>query len=93
MGARDANDRIADQAEQLRFVSRVPMLCECGRPGCSTIVMITLDDYRELRREPDALLVAPGHRVEGAELQRESADYTVLRAPRRRGANGGRRSA
>ena len=67
MDARKANDRIALKAEQLRFVSRVPMLCECSAPGCRTIVMVGLDDCRAIR-ESDAFLAAPGH--EDPELER-----------------------
>jgi hypothetical protein len=61
LDARAANDRIAEKAEQLRFVSRVPMMCECSAPGCSKVVMIALDDYRAIRRDPKDTLTAPGH--------------------------------
>ena len=66
MDARSANDRIAEKAEQLHFVSRVPMLCECGDPGCRAIVMIGLHDYRATRRRSDGVITAPGHDVEAA---------------------------
>jgi len=65
MDARKANDRIAVKAEQLRFVSRVPMLCECSAPDCRTIVMIALEDYYEIRLE-GGTVTAPGHDREGA---------------------------
>jgi hypothetical protein len=61
LDARAANDRIAEKAEQLRFVSRVPMMCECSTPGCRKLVMIGLDDYRAFRRVPNNVLTAPGH--------------------------------
>ena len=61
MDVRRANDRIAEKAERLRFVSRVPMLCECGDLDCRKVVMIRLEDYRAMRRDRDALLTAPGH--------------------------------
>jgi hypothetical protein len=80
MDAREGNDRLAQQAERLQFVSRVPMLCECSTPGCHTLVMIHLRDYYEIRRDPDSFITAPGHEVEGAELQREGPDYTIRRA-------------
>jgi hypothetical protein len=60
MDARKANDRIAEKAERLHFVSRVPMLCECSEESCRAIVMVGLDDFRRIRRDEDALL-APGH--------------------------------
>ena len=63
MDARRANDRIAEKAEQLRFVSRVPMLCECSRPGCRTVVMIGLDEFREIRRT-GGTFTAPGHEAD-----------------------------
>lgn len=66
MDARKANDRIAEKAEWLRFVSRVPMLCECSATECRSIVMIGLGDYRALRRS-DGVLLAPGHSAESAD--------------------------
>jgi len=64
MDARQGNDRIAEKAERMRFVSRVPMLCECSDPGCRRVVMISLEDYHAIRRDSDAFLTAPGHSVE-----------------------------
>jgi hypothetical protein len=91
MDARKANDRIAEKAEQLRFVSRVPMLCECSDRACRTIVMIALGDYYAVRRSADALLTAPGHQVGGAALETHTSDYDVRRLGR--SDDGDRRSA
>ena len=94
--ARRANDRIAEKAHQLRFVSRVPMLCECSRPGCRTIVMVSLDDYREIRRTEDSFFIAPGHDAGEAVLESETPSYDVHRSSRSRSrddADGDRRSA
>ena len=66
MDARKANDRIAEKAQRLHFVSRVPMLCECSARACRTIVMIGLDDFRRMRSDDDVLL-APGHELERAD--------------------------
>jgi len=94
MDARKANDRIAQKAEQLRFVSRVPMLCECSTPGCRTIVMVYLGDYYEIRLTEDSFITAPGHIAEDAELESQNLGYEVRRAGRSRHEDdGGRRSA
>ncbi len=98
MDARKANDRIAEKAEQFRFVSRVPMLCECSEPGCRTIVMVSLGDYREIRRTEDSFITAPGHGADEAELESQARGYDVRRTGRSRNGNGngdadGRRSA
>ena len=94
MNARIANVRIAEKAEQLRFVSRVQMLCECSAPGCRTIVLVGLTDYREIRRGSETFLAAPGHDADRTELEKEMPGYEVRRVSRRHGdADGDRRSA
>ena len=94
MDARAGNDRIAEQAERLQFVSRVPMLCECSDRFCRTIVMISLPDYHEIRRDSDSFITAPGHEAEGAKLEREGPGYAIRRTGRNRDeGNGDRRSA
>ena len=94
MDARKANDRIAVKAEQLRFVSRVPMLCECSTPGCRTVVMVGLDEYREIRRTEDSFITAAGHAAGEAALEEQTSHYEIRRAGRsREDSDGGRRSA
>jgi len=94
MDARKANDRIAAKAEQLRFVSRVPMLCECSAPGCRTVVMVALADYYEIRLTEDSFITAPGHQAGSAALESRTGEYEVHRSGRNRGADGAnRRSA
>ena len=94
MDARKAKHRIAAKAEQLRFVSRVPMLCECTAPGCRTTVMVALRDYHEIRLTEDSFITAPGHQAGGAALESSAGEYEVHRSGRSRDADGGsRRSA
>jgi hypothetical protein len=80
--ARAANERIAEKAKRLQFVSRVPMLCECDAPDCRAVVMITLDEYHELRRDPDSFLTAADHPIEGAQPRRETSTYAIQRTTR-----------
>jgi hypothetical protein len=93
MDARRANDRIAQKAKQLRFVSRVPMLCECSTPSCRAVVMVHLGDYHEIRLTEDSFITAPGHEVDEATLESRNRDYEVRRTERSRDGNGDRRSA
>ena len=73
---RASNDRIAERAVRLRFVSRVPMLCECSDPGCRSIVLIGLDRYAELRKL--GFLTAPAHPLEDVGPARDgSVDTTT----------------
>lgn len=94
MDARAANDRIADKAEALRFLSRVPMLCECSSPGCRKVLMVGLAEYRALRRHPENILTAPGHDADRTDLHEEASGYEIRRPRHDRGnGNGDRRCA
>ena len=62
--ARAASDRIAERAEALRFVARVPMLCECSDPECEALFLISLADYQSVRGDPRNYLTVPQDRIE-----------------------------
>jgi hypothetical protein len=91
LDARAANDRIAEKAKRLQFHSRVPMVCECSRLDCHTIIMVSLHEYQEIRAHPDNFLIAPGHDLDGSRLAKTTAKYETRRQPRK--GNGDRRSA
>ncbi len=84
LDARQANDRIAEKAERMRFISRVPMLCECSDRDCRTVVMVHLEDYHAIRRDGDAFLTAPGHSAEESHLESETSGYDVRHDDSRR---------
>jgi|SRR5579884_1065746 len=84
--ARQSNQRIADQAERFRFVSRVPMLCECSDPDCQRLFLIELAPYRDV--PPGQFLTVPGHSVDGHQPTARTDEYwqhasgiSSLRAP------------
>jgi hypothetical protein len=76
--AQRANERIVEQAVLLRFVSRLPLYCECGDRDCDELVLIELDGYRDAV-EHGCYLTAVGHAVRGAQPQRKEAGYWVHR--------------
>jgi len=47
---REANERIAEAAKRLHFVSRAPFICECSDPSCRAPVLLHEQDYAEHRR-------------------------------------------
>jgi hypothetical protein len=85
--AQSANERLANKAEQFRFVSRIPMWCECDDPDCRTMVLISVDEYRDARAAM-SLVTAPEHVVDNADLHLRDTEYWVQR---RRISNGGER--
>jgi hypothetical protein len=79
--ARQSNERIAEQAERLHFVSRVPMVCECDDGDCRQILLLDLDEYRKVRREAE-FLTAPGHAIADAGRSNGSGSTGCRRADR-----------
>jgi hypothetical protein len=73
---REANTRLAREAERLRFAARVPMLCECSDDGCDQLFLMSLWDFRSAH---DAFVTAPGHRIESARPVRQGPEFWLHR--------------
>jgi hypothetical protein len=55
-------------------------VCECGDPGCDTIVRVTLPTYQSVRRDSMLFLIVPGHDVPDVEEVVADGDgYVVVR--------------
>lgn len=57
---REVNERI-EELEVTRQGGWLDLLCECGNPGCSEPLHVSVSDYERVRGEPTDFLVAPGH--------------------------------
>lgn len=55
---RDANERIAEAAKRLHFVSRIPFICECSDPSCRAPVLLHEQEYAERRRTGTPIVLA-----------------------------------
>ena len=60
---RSANEQLRDAREELHFKARerTPFICECGDPGCTTTMLLSLSEYEAVRRDPNTFAVVPGH--------------------------------
>jgi hypothetical protein len=75
----EANERLAQSAEALHFVSRVPMFCECRDPGCRELALIHLDRYREVREDPGLWLTAPEHHIDSGVIVAQEPGFWLHR--------------
>jgi hypothetical protein len=57
---REANEGIAASARRAGF-DRVPFICECAEPTCTTIVRLSLGEYEDVRASGTRFLIAPHH--------------------------------
>jgi hypothetical protein len=69
---RSANERLRRAAASHRFrqTDRVPFVCECADEKCREIVMLTIDDYENIRSHPAWFLLVAGHEDEEARHER-----------------------
>jgi hypothetical protein len=60
---RRINEGIEEVVEHSRVVHSTPVafVCECSRPDCSAALEMSLEEYKEVRRNGHRFLVAPGH--------------------------------
>jgi len=73
---REANARLAREAERLRFAARVPMLCECSDDRCDELFLMSLWYFRSAH---DAFVTAPGHRIENGRPVRQEPEFWLQR--------------
>jgi hypothetical protein len=69
---RTANERFRQRADsyQFRTADRAPFICECADETCREIVMLTLEDYEDIRAHPTWFLVVAGHEDEDVAQER-----------------------
>lgn len=58
---REANEGIELAAERMALFGPIPFLCECPREGCTELLRLTLDEYEDIRSNPQRFVTVPGH--------------------------------
>ena len=75
---RAVNEGIAEASERFES-SEAEFLCECGDPGCTHRIEVTLDEYEEVREHPTRFLVRRGHaQPEVEEIVRRRRSYAIV---------------
>ena len=76
---REINQRLEALAEKRGQVGVLDLVCECGHRDCADRIILTLDEYRELRSDPLHFVVLPGHEIPEVEdvVERTRAWLTV----------------
>jgi hypothetical protein len=72
--------RLNDAISKLPYSSAFnEYVCECGMKTCLEAIALTLEEYHEVRSEPDVFIVLPGHwSSETERLVREGRGYHVV---------------
>ena len=72
---REANERINELTLQSTFQLFV---CECENRLCKESIPMTIQEYEQVRRDPNCFFVLPGHEVPSVEVVTESTSRYVL---------------
>jgi hypothetical protein len=64
---REANERVAAKAGELKFAHSLPFLCECRDKHCFARISLTLEEYEQVRSDPRRYLTIPGHETRAAQ--------------------------
>ena len=76
---REANEQIEGRALRLGIREQpAPFLCECDSPGCTVVVLLTAEQYEDVRSESRRFVVAAGHQNPGDLVLRERGAFTVI---------------
>ena len=79
---REVNERIREIGDALQHdpASRVDFICECGDPGCTEPIELTLAEYDAARSDPIQFVVRAGHQAHDVEAVVGGTDrYVVIR--------------
>jgi hypothetical protein len=64
---RNANERVAAKARELELAldQPLPFLCECSDQRCFARIVLTIQEYEEVRSDPLRYLTISGHEASG----------------------------
>jgi hypothetical protein len=76
---REVNETLQEKAMELDLSGgRTPYLCECDDERCTQVVLLTGEEYEQVRASPRAFVLAVGHESSDDRLVRQSPDYVVV---------------
>jgi hypothetical protein len=78
---REVNERVRSlQSGWMSESDEIGFVCECADDGCATPLTLTLDEYEQVRQEPEVFAVASGHVYPEAEVVvSQNERFTVVR--------------
>jgi len=76
---RAANEQIHDKVVELELAERRnPYLCECEDERCTTILLLTSEEYAAVRSSPRRFFVAPDHQSPDEVVVAEHDGFTTV---------------
>jgi hypothetical protein len=76
---RELNEGLQQRADELeRSGAPTPYLCECDDERCTHVVLLTGDEYEQVRTNPRTFVLVSGHQAPDDHLVHYGPDYVVV---------------
>jgi hypothetical protein len=76
---RELNEKLERRADELELGDdRTPYLCECDDEHCTRVVLLTRDEYEQVRANPRTFVLVSGHEAPDDRVEREDRDYVIV---------------
>ena len=76
---REANEQIRGKVFELGVREEsAPYLCECDDVGCTTVVLLTVAEYEDVRSGSRQFVIAPRHESPDDRVLGEHGGFTVV---------------
>jgi hypothetical protein len=84
---RELNETLQEKAVEFELAgSRTPYLCECDDERCTRVVLLTGEEYEQVRAGPRTFVLVPGHQAADDRVIREGPEYVVVEKTGEKGA-------
>jgi hypothetical protein len=76
---RELNEKLEQRADELEVgEGRIPFLCECDDERCTHVVLLTRDDYEQVRAHPRTFVLVSGHQASDDRVVRDEPGFVVV---------------
>jgi hypothetical protein len=76
---REVNEKLEQRADELELgEGRTPYLCECDAERCTNVVLLTREEYEQVRAHPRTFVLVSGHQAPDDRVVRDESDYVVI---------------
>jgi len=76
---RELNEKLEQRADELEIgEGRIPFLCECDDERCTHVVLLTRDEYEQVRAHPRTFVLESGHQAPDDRLIRDGSGFVVV---------------
>ena len=75
---REANEKLEERRIELEIEGATPFICECEEESCTTLVMLSGEEYEEIRSKPNRFVLSPGHSFRLGEIVAENGRFMTV---------------